>query len=237
MARTVNILGITLARGGSKTVPRKNIRPLNGKPLLAYTIEVALKSQMLTNYVVSSDDAEILRIAIAHGASTTSRPSYLAEDNTPHLPALLHALYAAEERWDVRYDIVADIRCTNPLKNVGDIDGAIKTLIATGAECVAGVSPGPYLERLKRIVYDDHDIPRLVDVETEPESGQRQDLVAATFIRNGSIYVATVEHLRSGKYFVGVPVVPWIMPKMRSINIDDWVDFWAAGAVLENMDG
>ncbi len=233
----MNVLGITLARGGSKSVPRKNIRPINGKPLIAYTIEEAMKSEQLTNYVVSSDDYEIITIAGESGAETILRPSELAADDTPHLPALMHALEAAERMWDTKYDIVADIRNTNPLKNVGDIDGAIRTLIVTGAECVAGVSPGPYLERLKRIEYDENGIPRLVDVEIEPESGQRQDLVAETFIRNGSIYVATVEHLRNGKFFVGVDVVPWIMPKMRSINIDDWVDFWAAAAVLENLRG
>jgi len=233
----MNVIGITLARGGSKSVPKKNIRPILGKPLICYTIEEALKSEMLSEYIVSSDDDEILSISEQAGAHTVKRPDELAKDNTPHLPALMHALEYAEERYGKKYDAVADVRVTNPLKTVEDIDGAIKTLIATDAECVAGVSPSQHPSRIKTIEYDNRGIPRLRDVWPEHRGGMRQDLVSETFIRNGSIYVATVAHLRRGRFFVGVDVVPWMMPRMRSINIDDWVDFWTAAAILENLHG
>ncbi len=231
----MNVLGITMARGGSVTVPRKNIRPIMGKPLIVYTIETALESKQLTNYVVASDDTEILNIAASYGADILRTPPEIADGNHM-METLLHAIDSAEERWGIKYDVMADLRCTNPLKTVGDIDGAIKTLLSTGAECVAGTSPSQHPGRIKTIEYDEQGAPRLKDVWPET-STNRQDLVPETFIRNGSIYVATVEHLRGGKYFMGVDVVPWIMPKMRSINIDDWVDFWAAAAVLENLHG
>jgi CMP-N-acetylneuraminic acid synthetase len=231
----MNILGITMARGGSVTVPRKNIRPILGRPLIEYTIEEALKSRVLTNYVVSSDDTETLNISTKCGADVVRTPKEIA-DGSHMMETLLHAIESAEDKWGIEYEIMADIRCTNPLKNVGDIDGAINTLIATGAECVAGTSPSQHPSRIKTIEYDEKKIPRLKDVWPEP-SAYRQELVPEAFIRNGSIYVATVAHIRSGKYFIGVDVVPWLMPKMRSINIDDWIDFWAAAGVLEYMNG
>ena len=87
-----DVLGITLARGGSKGVPRKNIRMIAGKPLLAYTIEEALKCTLLDRYIVSSEDDEILAVAKEHGAETVKRPRHLAQDDTPHIPALIHAV-------------------------------------------------------------------------------------------------------------------------------------------------
>lgn len=233
----MNILGVTLARGGSKSVPRKNVRPIMGKPLICYTIEEALKSRMLTDYIVSSDDTEILDVSFYAGAKTLKRPKELARDDTPHLPALLHAIEAAEERFKVNYEIVADIRCTNPLKTVEDIDGAINTLISTGADCVTGIGPADHPSRIFTIEYDEHKIPQLQGVWPEPPSGMRQDLVPETFKRNGSIYVFSREHLRSGKGFVGVSVVPWIMPPLRSVNIDDWKDFILAASILEHFNG
>jgi CMP-N-acetylneuraminic acid synthetase len=233
----MNVLGITLARGGGKGVPKKNIRPILGKPLICYTINEAKKSNMLTNYIVCSDDLDILAIAHENGVDCLVEPRDLAQDDTPIFTPLLWAIDAAEKKNHIEYDIVADIRCTNPLKIVYDIDGAIQLLIDSGADCVAGVSESDHPCRIKTIVYDDDFFPHLVDVWDEPESGLRQDMKPDAFIRNGSIYVATVAHLRSGKYFVGTDVVPWIMPKMRSINIDNWIDFWTCAAILENMNG
>jgi len=94
------VLGVTLARGGSKGVPRKNIRPIAGKPLLAYTIEEALKCTLITEYVVSSDDKDILVVAFQYGANVVERPAELAQDDTPHLPALIHALDWAEDAYN-----------------------------------------------------------------------------------------------------------------------------------------
>jgi CMP-N,N'-diacetyllegionaminic acid synthase len=228
----MNVLGVTLARGGSKGVPRKNIRPIAGKPLLAYTVEEALKCTLITKYAVSSDDPEILAVAFKYGANVIERPKRLAQDDTPHLPALVHALDWAEDFYNKRFGVVADLRCTNPFKTALDIDMAIKKLIKTDADVVVGVSKleDHHPSRIK-LIYND----RLHDVWPEPESGRRQDLGQDVYIRNGSIYIVKSEILRAGYFFVGQDLVirPHIMPPERGINIDTKIDFLLAEAMLK----
>jgi CMP-N-acetylneuraminic acid synthetase len=227
----MNVLGITLARGGSKGVPRKNIKAIAGKPLLAYTVEEALRCTLITKYYVSSDDDEILKVAEQYGANAIKRPGELAEDSTPHQPALLHALQEAEQIDGIHYDVVADLRATNPFKTSLDVDGAIQKLIRTNADCVAGVSKldEHHPSRIK-MIYND----RLVDVWPEPEGGRRQDLKPNVYIRNGSVYVVKSEILRAGRFFIGADLIvrPWYMPPARGINIDTEIDFKMAEVLL-----
>jgi len=231
----MNTLGITLARGGSKGVPGKNIRSIMGKPLLAYTVEEALKCTLLTEYVVSSDDPEILAVAFGCGAVVIERPAELAQDDTPHLPALVHALDWAEGFYNTRFDAVADLRATNPLKTALDIDMAIKKLARTDADCVVGVSKleDHHPSRIK-MIYDD----RLVDVWPEPLSGRRQDLKPEVYIRNGSIYVAKADNLRTGNFFIGegLTIRPHIMPPERGVNVDTELDIMLIEAMLRQRD-
>jgi len=227
----MNVLGITLARGGSKGVPHKNIRMVAGKPLLAYTIEEALRCTLITKYYVSSDDEKILRVARKYGANTIKRPPELAEDTTPHQDALLHALEEAERIDGVHYDVVADLRTTNPFKTSVDVDGAIQKLIRTNADCVAGVSKleDHHPARIK-MIYND----RLVDVWPEPVGGRRQDLTPDVYIRNGSVYVVKSDNLRAGRFFIGSDLVvrPWYMPEERGVNIDTETDLLFAEAII-----
>jgi len=227
-------LGITLARSGSKGVPGKNIKMLDGKPLIAYTIEEALKAP-LDYYVVSTDSDEIAEIARRYGASVIMRPKELAQDATPTLVALLHALEYTEDKLDEHYDIVADIRCTNPFKTVFDISGAINKLIRTGADAVIRVCKvnHHHPSRLKRIFRD-----RLVDIWPEPESGNRQDLEPPVYVRNGSIYVVRRAGLEEGIHIkLSDDVRAWIMPEERSLNIDTKVDFVLAEALMRRING
>jgi CMP-N-acetylneuraminic acid synthetase len=227
----MKVLGITLARGGSKGVPRKNIREINGVPLLAYTIKEALLSKYINYYVVSTEDEDIAKIAEEYGAYVIDRPDYLASDSTPSIDALQHALFVAENNWGV-FDIVADLRCTNPLKKVEDIDGAIEKLIKTGADVVCGVSKleDHHPSRIKRIFQD-----RLIDFAwPEDARGQRQDLKPDAYIRNGSIYIVRARALEEGIHFTGTDEVrPWIMPLERSVNVDTELDFKLLEAMLE----
>ncbi len=227
----MSTLGITLARGGSKGVPGKNIKLLAGKPLIAYTIEEALKSTLLDHYVVSTDSDEIAEVAKKCGANVIMRPKALAQDHTPTLDALLHALERTESDLDENYDIVADIRCPNPFKTVFDIDGAIDKLTRTGADAVVGVCKvtDKHPSRLKIIFRD-----RLLDLWPEPESGNRQDLKPDVYVRNGSIYVVRRAGLEEGIHIrLSDNVRPWIMPEERSVNIDTEMDFMLAEALME----
>jgi CMP-N-acetylneuraminic acid synthetase len=203
---------------------------LAGKPLIAYTIEEALKAP-LDYYVVSTDSEEIAEVAKDYGANVIMRPKELAQDHTPTLDALLHALASTESDLDENYDIVADIRCPNPFKTVFDIDGAIDKLVRTGADAVIGVCKvtDKHPSRLKRIFRD-----RLVDIWPEPESGNRQDLEPDVYVRNGSIYVVRAAGLEEGIHIkLSDNVRPWIMPEERSLNIDTKMDFMLAEALME----
>ncbi len=226
----MSVIGITLARGGSKGVEGKNIKMLAGKPLITYTIEEALKAP-LDRYVVSTDSATIAGVAEKYGAKVIMRPSSLSGDNSPTLPALLHALERMESDFDEKYDIVADIRCPNPFKTVFDIAGAIDKLVRTGADAVIGVCKveDKHPSRLKRIFRD-----RLVDIWPEPVSGNRQSLEPDVYVRNGSVYIIRRMALEEGIHIkLSDNVRPWIMPEERSLNIDTELDFILAEALME----
>ena len=223
-------LGITLARGGSKGVPGKNTKMLDGKPLIAYTIEEALKAP-LDSSVVSTDSEEIAEVAKKYGANVIMRQEGLAQDHTPTLDALLHALECTESDFDENYDIVADIRATNPFKTTHDIDGAIDKLVRTGADAVIGVCKvtDKHPSRLKRIFRD-----RLVDIWPEDVAGNRADLRPDVYVRNGSVYVVRRAGLEEGIHIrLSDNVRPWIMPEERSVNIDTEMDFMLAEALME----
>ena len=139
MATGKNILGITLARGGSKAVKNKNIRLINGVPLIAYTIAEAKRSKLLSKYIVSTDDHNIKNIAKIYGASVPfKRPSKLSSDTATSLDALIHAVDYVDF-FGVKYDYVVELMCTNPMKVSSDIDDVIKKLIDTNADSVIGV--------------------------------------------------------------------------------------------------
>jgi len=227
----MNVLGVTVARGGSRGVPGKNIRLIAGKPLIAYTIEEALKCTLITEYVVASDDPDILAVAFEYGAQVVEEPSELAQDDSPILPALVYVLDWAEDFYNTRFDAVADLRATNPLKTALDIDLAIKKLARTDADCVVGVSKleDHHPSRIKMIVDD-----KLIGVWPENSSGLRQDLRPEVYIRNGSIYVSKADNLRAGNYFIGENLVvrPLVMPPERGVNVDTELDFQLIGVML-----
>ena len=123
----MKVLGITLARGGSKSVHKKNIQPIMGKPLIAYTIEEAKKSALISDYVVSTDDEDILKVSQEYGAYVPfKRPKELSTDEATSTSALKHAVDFLEKEKGYKYDIVIELMCTNPLKKVEDIDNCIK---------------------------------------------------------------------------------------------------------------
>jgi len=226
----MNVLGITLARGGSKGVKNKNVRTVGGKPLLAWTIEQALSAELVDEYVVSTDSDRIAAVARRYGAKVIMRPDELATDESPSIDGLVHALDVCERTYGVEYPLVADIRATNPMKLSDDIDGCIRKLVSSGADTVCGVSKldDHHPARIKFIVGD-----RLVDVWPE-HSGNRQDLVPDCYIRNGSVYAVRASALREGIHFTG-DTRPWVMPPERGINIDSELDVLICEALLTSQ--
>ena len=128
MNEKVKILAIILARGGSKAIPKKNIKLLNGHPLIAYTISEAIKSKYIDRVIVSSDDQEIRKVSEEYGAEAPfKRPESLSGDAAKPVECNLHATNWAEKEYGVRYDYVVELLCTNPFKTVSDIDKALES--------------------------------------------------------------------------------------------------------------
>ena len=138
----MKVLGIIPARGGSKRIPKKNIRILAGKPLISHTIEAALKSKHINRLIVSTDDDEIARVAEKFGAEVPFlRPASLAQDDTPDQPVFQHALEALKEQDNYEPDIVLHLRPTTPLKTPQTIDKVIEKMRETKADIVRTMTP------------------------------------------------------------------------------------------------
>ena len=169
----MRVLGVIPARGGSKRIPRKNLRLLRGQPLIAYTIDAAEKSRLLTHYVVSTDDQEIARVASDLGAYVVKRPEELADDLTSSDAVALHALEWMDCREFSYFDMVLVLHPTSPIRNPDHIDKAIETLRNSDATSLASVE---YAKRSYRhnasiyatkvpftTLYNDQTIPFLMD--------------------------------------------------------------------------
>jgi CMP-N-acetylneuraminic acid synthetase len=230
--KQIRILGLTLARGGSKSVPRKNIKPIMGVPLICYTITEALKSKFITRYIVSTDDEEIQQVAIQCGAEAPFlRPSEFSTDEASSVSAMQHAVDWIEQQEGVEYDYIVELMCTNPMKTVEDIDASIEKLISTKADSVIAVHQleDHHPARIKKIIDDkitDFCIPEI------PES-RRQDLKPEAYIRSGSIYALKRDYLMiEGKRYGSDDSRPYILPQERAVNIDTEIDFMIAELML-----
>lgn len=228
----MNVLGVTLARGGSKGIPKKNIKLINGKPLIAYTIEAAIASNIFDEYIVSTDSIEIAEVSKSYGALVPfMRPDELAGDNVWSRDALKHAVLESEHIFNKRYDYVIELPCIAPLRNSQHIKEAFDKLVDTKADSVTAVTlmGDKHPVRMKRIVND-----TLKDFTTEfpeGEGSRRQDLEPC-YIRNGSIYAMTRECIVEKFSRHGDVCRPYIMEEKYSVNIDSIIDFKLAEILL-----
>jgi CMP-N,N'-diacetyllegionaminic acid synthase len=226
-AKSPYYLGVIPARGGSKRLPRKNLIPLHGKPLIGYSIEAARRSQRLSRTVVSTDDAEIAEVARALGGDVPFiRPAEMARDESAVLPCLRHALAQAVPS-DQPVDAVVLLQPTSPLRTHADIDAAIALFEETGADTVTAVRTArehPYYvwtrsgERL--VPYFSLDKMNLV----------RQELPPA-LVENGALYVIRTSVLEKGLFY-GETIVPYVMDETLSTDIDTAKDLETAERVL-----
>ena len=229
----MNILGITLARGGSKSIIKKNIINIKSKPLIYYTIKEALKSKYISDYIVSTDDLEIANVAKKYGVNIPFiRPKKYSNDKASSSKALIHAVKFMEKLNKIKYDYIIEIMCTNPLKNSTDIDNVISKLIKTNADSVIAVHK-----------LDDHHPARIKKIENdyiidfcikEKLESRRQDLKPLAYIRSGSIYGLTRKELMINKRRYGSSNSrPYILPESRSINIDGPIDLIVAREMMK----
>jgi CMP-N,N'-diacetyllegionaminic acid synthase len=219
------ILAVIPARGGSKGVPRKNIRALAGKPLIAWTIQVALEvSELFARVLVSTDDEEVAAIAREHGADVPFlRPPELSGDTTPMLPVVQHAVEIAERESDSRFEWIMLLQPTAPLRTADDIRNAVLASKEGYCDSVISVvrvfAVHPIL--MKRI-----DNGWLVPFCIEEHEGtRRQDYTPPAYMRNGAIYLPRREVVMERKSIWGRQIRPYVMPEERSPSIDDEIDF------------
>ena len=227
----MKVLGVVVARGGSKGIPRKNLKKINGKPLIQYSIEAAQGSKKLTDYIISTDEYEISEFAKLHGANVPfMRPNQLADDVISPLFAVLHAKDFMESQGN-RYDAVMMLQPTAPFRKSEDIDGAISLLESTQSDSVISVvDVGSY--HPARMKFLDGD--RLVDPPfCESYENQRRQELTPMYIRNGAIYL-TRKHILEGKTFKGEDCRAWVMPWQRSVNLDTVEDILYAEWLIKS---
>lgn len=225
MTSPLKILGLIPARGGSKGVPRKNIRPLAGKPLLAYTAEAALASTKLTQVLLSTDDSEIAEVGRALGLAVPFlRPAELAQDDTPTLPVVQHAVRALEAQ-GTTFDAVCLLQPTNPLRTTSMIDDCIELLISSNADCAVTVLPVPP-EFNPHWVYFRDSAGHLKLSTGESVPLPRRQMLPPAYHRDGSVYVTRRSVLMQNGSLYGEKIVGLVMKEEHSLNIDtqeDWV--------------
>jgi len=226
------ILALIPARGGSKGVPHKNIRPVAGKPLIAYSIEAALSArEILYRVVVSTDDEQIAATARQLGAEVPFlRPADLANDKSPMVPVVRHAVQFIEQQDSVHLDWVLLLQPTALFRTAEDIRAAVDLARQGGCDSVISVvqvfSTHPIL--MKKIE-NDRLLPYCIE---EKEGTRRQDYQPQAFMRNGAIYLVRRDVVVEKGSMWGDVVRPYMMPEERSVNIDSEMDLRLAELML-----
>ena len=228
------VLAVIPARGGSKGVPRKNIRMVGGKPLIAYTIDAALAvKNRLHRLIVSTDDAEIAAMAQDYGAEVPfMRPVELGGDKVPMVPVLKHAIQTIEELDGIKLEWVLLLQPTCPFRAPEDILAALELAAAGGCDSVISVvrvlAHHPIL--MKKIE-NDRLLPFMIE---EIEGTRRQDYNPPAYMRNGSIYLTRRDNLMNNNSIWGKVIRPYIMPEERSVNVDSEMDMKLVEFMLQD---
>jgi N-acylneuraminate cytidylyltransferase len=225
-----DILALIPARGGSKGIPRKNIRPFAGYPLIAWSIAAAKQSQLVTRVIVSTDNEEIAAVAREFGAETPFlRPAKFAEDNTTDLPVFEHALGWLSENEKYHPEIVVQLRPTSPIRPRGLVDDAIRILLThKDADSVRGVVPaGQNPHKMWRISGENGPMKNLLDIPglEEPYNAPRQ-ILPPIYWQTGHIDAIRAETITKGGSMSGGVIYPIIIDSRYTVDIDSLQD-WA----------
>ena len=219
-----SVLAIIGARGGSKGVKNKNIRPLLGKPLIAWTIEQAIESELFDHVVLTSDSDEIMQISAQYGADVFfKRPDEYATDTAPKIPAIRHALLESERHFGKRYDYVVDLDATAPLRLISDLVEALQQFEREGYDALITAMPArrsPYFNLVEQGDNGCVDLSKKLD---RPIS-RRQDSPKC-FDMNASFDIWKREVLLKSDTLFTDNTGLYVMPEDRSIDIDcelDW---------------
>ena len=224
------ILGFIPARGGSKGLSGKNVLPLLGKPLIAWTIEQAQESRYIDQVLVSTDSEEIAEISKNYGAEVPfMRPKELATDNAKVMDVLAHTLNWLEMDKNL-YDVIILLQPTSPLRSKEDIDSAIEMLFSKQARSIVSVCETEHHPHWSNALPPDGCMKDFITNENRNKN--RQEL--PNFYRlNGAIYLAFSYYVKAHGSFLGNGTYAYIMPRERSIDIDNEVDFRFAEFLMQ----
>lgn len=222
------VLAIIPARGGSKGVPRKNVRLLAGRPLICHSIDHALRSELVTRTVVSTDDAEIADVAQHAGAEVVQRPAALSADASPSEPALLHVLKSLREREGYTPELVVFLQATSPIRADDAVDAAIRQMRRENTDSLVSVCASHDFLWTTR---GDGGVPVNYDPARRP---RRQDM-DPQFRENGSMYVMRAAGLERHACRIFGKVALFEQPMLHGFQIDTPEDFRLCEAVFEML--
>ena len=229
-----SVFAIIPARGGSKGLPKKNIMPLAGKPLIAWSIEAAKRSNYIDHCIVSTDNKEIANVAKLHGCEVPFlRPKHLALDETPSIDVIIDAINFYVKK-TINYNYLVLLEPTSPLRNSNDIDIALNKLNNNRekADSIVGVSK---VESTHPVF----DVKINKDGLIEPYIGKsfnvlRRQNIDELYFFEGSLYISDTEVLLNKKSFYHERTLPYIVPRWKSLEIDEMVDLIMAEALISN---
>jgi CMP-N-acetylneuraminic acid synthetase len=226
------ILGIIPARAGSKRVPGKNLRMLQGKALVQYSIEAALDSRFLTELALSSDSTEVLTFANAYDKHihALSRPDHISTDDSPAMEYILHALEYFRQELNKEFEFVVIIQPSSPLTKGFDIDNTIQLLLDHHSDCAVSVRELQFdLRPSKLLTLSEGKLHSLITaVQLDNSLNDHQKI----YVRNGSVYVSTIHQINKGA-ILSDNCSAYIMPSFRSVDINDEQDLLFAEFLLQ----
>ena len=223
----MTLLALISARGGSKGIPRKNIRPFSGKPLLQWSIDAALASACVDQVVVSTDDPEIAQVARACGAEVPFlRPAELATDTAPGIAPVLHALEQLPEVNDVLL-----LQPTSPMRTSADIEAIVALRQQAGRESAVSLTPSAkhpaWMYRLNN--------GQLLESLLQLDQAHCRQQLSTAYVLNGALYLATRSFLLREQAFIAADTVGFVMPAERSVDIDTPLDWQWAEFLMEKQ--
>ncbi len=227
--KPLHVLAIIPARGGSKGIPRKNVRLLAGRPLIAYNLMEAQRSRYITRRVVSTDDPEIAAVSRQYGAEVVWRPAEISGDAASSEEALLHALEYFQQSEGYQPDLLVFLQCTSPLTLAADIDGTIQALLDQQADTALAVTPFHYflwkpVTNGDSVGINHNKRSRLLRQQREPQ-----------YLETGAVYVMRTRGFITARHRFFGKTAMYVMPPDRRLEIDDPVDFQIAEVLLREQ--
>ena len=236
----LKVLGVITARGGSKSIPQKNIKLMLGKPLLAHTIEAAKKSGVFDRLIISTDDERIAEVAREYGCEVPFiRPAELAQDDTPHLPVMQHAVAWLRDNQNYLPDYVMILQPTSPLRQHFHIRESVELAGSSKADSVVGVAklPEQFNPNRSLFVADGEGFLKLFSGRPLYERHYQRQLASDTYLNNASIYLFKPDLLfdEENPNLFGEKTLPYVMDEKYSVDINTEEDWLAAERKLKQI--